>query len=169
MEAFPDTDRLAAIEEIKVLKARRDRAVDAKDWATYEELHAPDHISHNDGHQPWNSAAEMISNLSHFLQGMETIHHSHTPEISFETPTRAQGIWSLEDWVFFEGTDEWMQGFGYYYETYEKRDGCWVFTSRRMKRLRRRFSAGGAAILERSRADERKRYGLAADAPILGD
>lgn len=163
-----DLERLIAIEDIKVLKAQRDRTVDAQDWDLYETLHAPDHISHNDGHQPWNSAAEMIANLKPFLAGMMTIHHSQTPEITVETPTRASGIWALEDWVFWEGNDEWMQGFGYYYETYEKRDGRWVFTSRRMKRLKRRFSPGGAALLERARAGERERFGLPANAPVLG-
>jgi hypothetical protein len=37
-----ELEQLVAIEEIKRLKARRDRAVDTKDWKLYESLHAAD-------------------------------------------------------------------------------------------------------------------------------
>ena len=47
MEGLTGIEKLKAIEEIKLLKARRDRAADTKDWALYEALHAPDHVSEN--------------------------------------------------------------------------------------------------------------------------
>ena len=40
-----EIDNLVAIEEIKLLKARRIRAMDEKNWPLYESLHAPDHVS----------------------------------------------------------------------------------------------------------------------------
>ena len=46
-ETMSDIEWLVAIEEIKQLKARRDRYCDAHDWAGYESLHAPDHVSHH--------------------------------------------------------------------------------------------------------------------------
>ena len=61
MTDISDIEQLLAREEIKLLKARRDRAVDTKDWDTYLALHAPDHVSHNDGYDCWNGAAEMLS------------------------------------------------------------------------------------------------------------
>lgn len=154
MDGLAGVERLEAIEDIKVLKSRRDRAVDAQDWETYAQLHAPDHRTNNDGHPPFTTAAAMIENLRHFLAGMKTVHHSHTPQITFESPTKASGIWSLEDYVFWEGDDEWMHGFGYYFETYEKRDGHWVFTSRRLQRTHVRSSPGAMARLRAARERE---------------
>lgn len=147
MNEMTDLERLLAMEEIKLLKARRDRAVDTKDWDTYLALHAPDHESHNDGFPPWRSAEEMISNVRKNLdETRTTVHHSHTPEITFETPDRARGIWGMEDYIFWqEGTEQhWLHGFGFYHETYEKRDGTWLFTRRQLKRTH---------VLTSSRAD----------------
>src|SRR4029077_1288030 len=67
---------------------------------------------------------------------MTTIHHSYDPEIMFDSPTRARGIWAVSAAVVAKGDehDIWSHGYGYYYETYEKRDGRWVFTTRRFHR-----------------------------------
>lgn len=144
MNTMPDIDRLLAIEEIKLLKARRDRAVDSKDWDTYRALHADDHRSHNDGFESWNSADEMIHNVRRLLENKTTVHHSHTPQINFDSPVRARGIWAMEDNLFWmqDGQEHWLQGFGFYHETYENRDGHWLFTFRQLKRTVVRTSAG---------------------------
>jgi hypothetical protein len=145
MTQMSDIEQLLAKEEIKLLKARRDRAVDTKDWDTYLALHAPDHVSHNDGFERWNNAEEMIANVRKLLGPDKiSVHHSHTPEITFESPTKATGIWAMEDNIFWKQGDEehWLNGFGFYYETYELRDGKWLFTSRRLKRTHVRTSPG---------------------------
>lgn len=141
-----DTEQLLALEEIKRLKARRDRACDTKDWDLYFSLHAPDHVSHNDGHERWSSAQEMIDNVKALLdKGRITVHHSHTPDITFESATKAKGIWGMEDLIFDSETEELLiHGFGFYHETYEKRDGTWLFTSRQLKRNYVRTSPGKA-------------------------
>jgi len=127
--------KLKALEEIKLLKARRDRAADTKDWALYESLHAPDHCSDNGDYGMWRSAAEMIANTRMSMENLITMHHSHTPEITFETPTRARGIWAMKGLSFWKQGEEdhWFQAFGHYFETYEQRDGVWLFTSRSLK------------------------------------
>lgn len=144
MDQMTDLERLVALEDIKLLKARRDYAVDTKDWDTYLALHAPDHVSHNEGFARWESAAVMIENVKKLLgvPHIRTVHHSHTPNITFESPTKAKGIWGMEDNIFTQNGEEehWLQGFGFYHETYEKRDGRWVFTSRQLKRLHVRTS-----------------------------
>lgn len=131
-----EIEQLLAREDIKLLKARRDRAVDTKDWGLYLSLHAPDHVSHNDGFDRWNSAAEMIANVSKLLgPDKTTVHHSHTPEITFDSDTAARGIWAMEDLIFDAASHELLiHGFGFYHETYEKRDSQWLFTSRQLKR-----------------------------------
>ena len=67
--------------------------------------------------------------------GRTTVHHSHTPDITFESPVKAKGIWGVEDYIFDSDTgDLLIHGFGFYHETYEKRGGKWLFTSRKLKR-----------------------------------
>ena len=91
MTGMSDIEQLLAIEEIKLLKARRDRACDTKDWDLYRALHADDHVSHNDGFERWESADVMIANVKALLdKGRTTVHHSHTPDITFESPTKAK-------------------------------------------------------------------------------
>jgi hypothetical protein len=143
---MPDLDWLVALEEIRQLKARRDRYVDAHDWDGYLSLHAPDHVSHHGPDpkgqvqsEPWRSADEMIANVRKIMteQKTITIHHSYDPEIVFETTTRARGIWAMTTAsVSGRGSaqPEWEINYGYYYETYEKRDGRWQFTTRRWQR-----------------------------------
>jgi hypothetical protein len=127
--------KLQALEEIRLLKARRDRAADTKDWVLYESLHAPDHRSINGDYPPWTSAAEMIANISRIMAGLTTLHHSHTPEIEFVTPVRARGIWAMKGLSLWKQGEEdhWFLAFGHYFETYERRGGAWLFTSREVK------------------------------------
>jgi hypothetical protein len=136
MTGMNGIEELLAIEDIKKLKARRDRAVDTKDWDLYLSLHAPDHVSHNDGHERWESAQVMIDNIRALLgPDKTTVHHSHTPEITFETASKAKGIWGMEDLIFDTASEELLvHGFCFYHETYERRDGTWLFTSRQLKR-----------------------------------
>ena len=90
-------------------------------------------MSHNDGQEPWTSSKEMIENVSRLMDDMITIHHSYDPEIIFDSPTKARGIWAMTDAAVSKNgdRDNWTIGYGYYYETYEKRDGRWMFTTRR--------------------------------------
>lgn len=141
-----EIEELMAREEIKLLKARRDRAVDTKDWDLYLSLHAPDHVSHNEGYPRWESAQEMIDNVSQLLGPQsKSVHHSHTPEITFESDAKAKGIWAMEDMIFDAATETMVvHGFGHYHETYEKRGDRWLFTSRQLKRtLVKTFEVAG--------------------------
>ncbi len=137
-------EKLMALEEIKQLKARRDRAADSKDWALYESLHAPDHVSENGDYGRWTSSAEMIVNVRKSMENLTTLHHSHTPEITFDSASSASGIWAMKGMSFWQqqGEKHWFQAFGHYFETYGKRDGCWVFTSRAVKYYHTRRSPG---------------------------
>ena len=144
MSDMSDIARLAAVEEIKLIQAKRSYAVDTKDWALYESLHAPDHVADNDGDQRRVGAKANAERIAATLVGKTTMHHLHTPIITFETPTRANGIWAMDDHLWWKQGDEehWLHGYGFYYETYEKRDGRWVFTSRKLRRNRVETSPG---------------------------
>lgn len=144
-ENMADLEWLVAIEEIRQLKARRDRYVDAHDWDGYASLHAPDHISHhapdptvNAAPEPWTTVEQMIENIRKRMpEGFITAHHSYDPEFKFETSTKAFAIWAMtavSGWHGANGEPGWSLGYGYYFESYEKRDGRWLFTSRRWQR-----------------------------------
>ncbi len=137
-------ERLKAFEEIALLKARRDRAADTKDWALYEALHAPDHVSENGDYGRWTTAAEMIANTRKSMENLTTLHQSHTPEITFVSPTKATGIWAMEGISYFQqdGKDHWFQAFGHYHETYDMRGDKWLFTSRKLTYYFTRRSSG---------------------------
>jgi hypothetical protein len=142
--ALTPIERLKAIEEIALLKARRDRAADTKNWALYESLHAPDHVSENGDYGRWTSAKEMIANVARSMEHLTTLHHSHTPEIEFASPVKAKGIWAMEGMSFWQqdGAKHWFQAFGHYFESYEKRDGRWLFTWRKLTYYFTRKSPG---------------------------
>lgn len=135
MDEKAATERLMALDEIRLLKAKRDRAADTKDWALYESLHAHDHHSYNEDYPPTTTAAEMIAVTRASMENLVTLHHSHNPEIIFESDTRARGIWAMKGLSSWRQGDEkhWFIAFGHYFETYERRSGRWLFTSRRLK------------------------------------
>ena len=120
MIGMTDIEYLMAVNEIQLLKSRRDRAVDTKDWALYRSLHADHHVSHNDGYERWESADVMIANVKDLLNETKTsVHHSHTPDITFQSATTAKSIWGMEDLIFDTASGELLiHGFGFYHETY---------------------------------------------------
>ena len=86
----------------------------------------------------------MIENVRKSMEKLTTLHHSHTPEIEFESPTKARGIWAMTGLSLWKQAEEdhWFKAFGHYFETYEKRDNRWVFTSRRVDYSHTLRSAG---------------------------
>jgi hypothetical protein len=142
-----DTERLAAIEEIKALKARYFRCMDMKDWPGLQAVFAPDVVCDfrdstgtRDETLLTRGAALYIQNLAPILQDIVTTHHGHMPEIEITSPTTATGIWAMEDLLWVQDgapvTYKTMRGFGHYHETYEKRDGAWEIKTIRLSRLR---------------------------------
>ena len=156
MTGMTDIERLIALADIQDLKARRDHALDDKDWDTYIALHAPDHKSSHGARDggDMGSAEDVVRQLSVTLDGVITNHHSHTPVIEFESPTRAKCVWAMEDNLFWKQGDEdhWLRGFGFYHETCEKRDGKWLFTSRSLRRTKVTLSPGALLGEERAAA-----------------
>ena len=86
----------------------------------------------------------MIVKVRLSMENLITLHHSHTPEIDFESPTLARCVWAMEGMSFWQqdGQDHWFQAFGHYFETCEKREDRWVYTSRALKYYHTRRSPG---------------------------
>jgi hypothetical protein len=131
-------EKLLALEEIRKVKAKRCRAVDQKDWELYIECHTPDCRSNVAGPGGAVGARAMAEGVAKQLEGRTSIHHVHTPEIDFTSDTTAKGTWAMEDmlWWTVDGQERWLHGYGHYFETYEKRDGRWLISSRELKRIR---------------------------------
>ncbi len=133
-------EKLLAVEEIRLLKARRCRAVDDKDWELYRQCHTPDAKSFALGSEsdPIVGRDAMTQSLQVALAGKTTVHHVHTPEITLKSPITADGVWAMEDMLWWEhgGVEYWTHGYGRYFETYEKLDGKWLIASRRLVRSR---------------------------------
>jgi hypothetical protein len=158
-----DNEQILALEEIKKLKARYFRSLDTKDWAAYLGVFTQDAIIDSteaytpkdlngapivfDGTVPpapnpdWHSngdPATFAKDLAKTLEGVQTTHHGHMPEIEFTSDTTAEGIWAMEDMLRWPagGPVVSMHGYGHYHETYEKVDGRWRIASTRLTRLR---------------------------------
>jgi hypothetical protein len=144
--ALVDATTLAAIEEIKALKARYFRSMDTKDWAAFEAVFTADATMDvsgevgggvgDDGVIRGNSA--ICAFVRDAIDSVTTVHHGHMPEIEILSPNRARGVWAMEDQLRWpEGAPiRSMHGFGHYHETYERRDGHWLIATLRLTRLR---------------------------------
>ncbi|WP_284259062.1 nuclear transport factor 2 family protein, partial [Acidocella aquatica] len=131
-------------QEICLLKARQDRTAETNDRALYESLHAPDHPPYNGDYPAWTTAVEMIANVSKIMKNFTTLHHSHSPEITFQSRENAHGIWAMKGLSVWrqDGIEHEFLAFCHYFETYEKRTGKWFFTSRKLKYFYTKSSPG---------------------------
>lgn len=155
-----DLERLVAIEAIHTLKARRDHAVDRKDWKLYAALHTDDHVADSVGAEPLVGGRLVADRLAVALAGVTTIHHSHTPVIAFDGPDRATGVWAMTDNLYWhrDGAAQWLRGFGFYHEHYRKVQGEWLFCYRRLERTHVEAS-DAAAAMRFDRSGENPRMG----------
>ena len=134
-------DRTAILE----LKARYFRFFDTKDWDGWAALFTPEatlvfDLAVSTGGRDGCPApalvgrAAMRAYVSHASASDQTVHHGHTPEISFVSDTEARGIWAMEDIV--DRGDHLIHGYGHYHETYVKQDGAWRIASVHLTRTR---------------------------------
>lgn len=135
------TDELEAIRQ---LKARYCRFLDTKDVEAWRSVFSTDVVVLLDmavstgGADP--TTAPPLEGVDNFvptvmggLEGVATMHHCHTPEITITSATTATGIWAMEDLLIFADGRE-LRGAGHYHETYEKQDGAWRIKSLHLTR-----------------------------------
>ena len=155
---------LAAIEAIKRLKARYQRAVDTKDWALMRSLLAPDARSvYSDGKHAYEGRDAIVEFLADPRglgnPAIVSMHHAHTPEIEITGETTARGTWYLEDFVITALPSDWapngtvMHGTGIYHDEYVKADGEWLIQQTGYERIFEDLQPRGEGARLRSRWD----------------
>lgn len=129
------------VEAIRRLKARYFRTMDTKDWDAMRQVFTDDVVidTREAGGDVVRGAAEFMAFLEGALDGAVTVHQGHMPEIDLTSETTATGIWALNDIVIWPNGMR-LDGYGHYYETYEKGADGWRITSSKLTRLHADFA-----------------------------
>lgn len=144
-------ERLAAIEEIKQLKAKYWRGVDTCDGALVRSILAEDCVLDYRGccTDP-GSGVDHMPAMNAVLKGREswisdalgkdrviTVHQGHQSEIEITGDTAASGNWSFTDRFFMPARAPFARlvGYGNYHDTYEKTGGQWLLKTTRITRI----------------------------------
>jgi hypothetical protein len=142
-EAIDACEKLAAIEEIKSLKARYFRCVDTKDWDGFKDTFAADavfDISHDMPGIILTGRDKIADAARAPLAGCVSVHHGHCPEIDITSHTTATGIWAMEDLLRWAPDStapiQALHGYGHYIETYERIGNRWYIKTLKLTRLR---------------------------------
>ncbi len=129
---------LVVIEEIKRLRYRYARALDQKDWRTFEACLAP-HASASFGGGAYSFTNR--TDIVRFVRdtaGVTTVlgsHHFHHPEIDLTGDDEAAGVWAMADRVILTDLDLVVEGAAYIEDHYERIDGAWTIAQTAYRRL----------------------------------
>jgi hypothetical protein len=135
--------RLLDIEEIKHLKARYFRHLDAKEWEPWADVFADDlefvYVDTSVQHVPATAEAlpngqarvtkaQLLEHIAEAMKPVTTVHHGHMPEITFVDDDTATGRWGLTNHCEYptgDGTFGWSRGYGRYDDIYVRTDDGW--------------------------------------------
>ena len=143
-------EALIARQEIADLRARYFRLTDEKDWAGFAALFTPNAALSFPDDAPGvrlegrETIAEIVAKS---LFDVVTVHHGHTGEVRLTAEDAAEGVWAMEDRLWFGSASPQpgvcLHGYGHYHDRYVRRDGAWLFQEVVLRRLRvDRWSAG---------------------------
>ncbi len=136
MSELSEMQRTIAVQQIHEHQLRRCLAVDTKDWAVHEALHAPDFLGYIADEDRWEAGARPYTDRVALLSANRlTIHYTNVPIVSFETAQSARTVCAMHYRAWWND-DQWLRGYGFYHETLERRGGSWLFTSRRQEILK---------------------------------
>jgi hypothetical protein len=151
-----DIEQLRAIEDIRQAKARYVRGLDSGDMELTRGMLADDCVL--DFRGCWVDPAtgeDLLPEMNFVMHGAESwsaegfaklgaksqhtsSHHLYGSEITFESDTVANVIWSMTARLFMppEARFKQLNEYGYYIETYEKVGTEWKLKTMRTKNLR---------------------------------
>jgi ketosteroid isomerase-like protein len=127
-DALSGVERLMAIEDIRLTKARYCAAVDDHDWKALRSVFTDDCIVDwpLPGHRV-ETADEFVGFLSAAMTpSIQTRHHVHNLQVEFTSSTEAVVRWDHENWTWFEdGSRPNLQQWGQYRERYRQTASGW--------------------------------------------
>ena len=146
-----DLEKLLAIEEIRQLRPKYFRVIDAKQFDELEEIFTPDAVFDSreavadpiKGQYPGfpvspvsvGGEAVIQGNIAGMPEALQSCHMGHTGEIEILSDTTAKGVIPFSDRLIIPGVLA-TAGYGYYFDEYEKIDGKWRIKSAVLKRKR---------------------------------
>ena len=146
-----DLEKLLAIEEIRQLRPKYFRVIDAKQFDELEEIFTPDAVFDSreavadpiKGQYPGFPVSPVSVGREAVVQGiiagmpeaLQSCHMGHTGEIEILSDTTAKGVIPFSDRLIIPGVLA-TTGYGYYFDEYEKIDGKWRIKSAVLKRKR---------------------------------
>jgi hypothetical protein len=140
--APPDEEtlgRLMAVNEIRNLKSKYFRYIDAKNWDGLREIFTQDAVL-DFGEGP-ASLEDTLLFWKSVLAGAISVHAGHAPEIEVIGVNDARAIWPMDDQIYTPSEREkpfghlLLRGFGYYHETYLRQSGRWRIKTLKMERI----------------------------------
>lgn len=141
---LPLVEQLAALEEIRQLKARYWYHLDRQDWDGWrEEVWAPEGTLTVPGvhDEPIVGADAVIAWVAQRFVGKLSVHHGHPPLLKLLSDVTAKGVWPLEHRLYNSPEQAKISGFAilhgcaYYHETYALGSNGWRITSSRLDRV----------------------------------
>jgi hypothetical protein len=119
---------LVEIEKIKRLKYKYLRCLDQKLWDEMAECfvaHAT--AAYSGGKYAYDGRDAILEFLVKSMgeDSFLSSHRVHHPEIDLDGPTRARGVWALEDVVIDTKWQITIRGAAFYTDDYVKEDGVW--------------------------------------------
>jgi len=140
-------EELVALQAIRDLKAKYFYYTDTQQWDALLALFLANAITDfREAVQPHNpdlllhDPASFVANNAFVLAGVTTMHLGFNPQIEFQGPDAATGIWAMEDWLWIPaGTNVLphgtVHGFGHYHDSYRRVDGQWRIAATRLTRV----------------------------------
>lgn len=153
--------RLAALEDIRQLKARYFRCVDTKDWEQLAQVFTPDvefdRTMGNAVRDPWTGAWDpplaevplivsgrdaVLRMIRGAVEHIHTVHHGFMPELEVLSETAARGVWAMCDELRDRDRKLILRGSGHYHETYERSSAGWAIRTAKLVRLSLLYGEG---------------------------
>ena len=116
---------LATLEELKRLKYRYLRNLDAKQWNEFADTLTEDVTGNYGAKLSFVGREQLVGFMSDSLpDSIITVHQCHHPEIEIDSDT-ATGRWYLEDKVYILEHRMLLTGAAFYEDEYRREDGTW--------------------------------------------
>lgn len=153
-----DLERLVAIEDIRRLQSRYVRYADLKDWKALAGLFLPKgrftpYDTRGEALVTMTGREEIEGTINASVGAGSALHHLFSYEIDVDSPTRARGVWAMEDWLDRSNVEDvpnsaagpipsfkTMHGCGHYHAVYEKVDGTWFIAQLELFRIKLEFT-----------------------------